>query len=49
MGIYVKFYHNHSTNMVMSRDPGCKFQKFLFFRLILYQILGKVTKLGEIG
>ena len=30
MGIYVKFYHDHSLNMVMSLDPGCKFRKFLF-------------------
>ena len=28
MGIYAKFYHDHSPNMVMSRDPG---YKFLFF------------------
>ena len=30
-GIYVKFYNDHSLNMVMSRDPGCKFRKFLIF------------------
>ena len=32
MGIYVKFglfYHNHSPNMVMSRDSSYKFRKFL--------------------
>ena len=28
MGIYVKFYHDHSPNMVMPRDPGSKFRKF---------------------
>ena len=33
--------------MVMSRDPGFKFRKFLFLCLILYKILGKVTKFGE--
>ena len=31
IGIYVKFYHDQSLNMVMSRDPGYKFRKFLFF------------------
>ena len=31
----------------MSRDPGFKFQKFLFYRLILYQILGEATRFGE--
>ena len=30
-GIYVKFYHGHSPNMVMSRDPGSKFRTFLSF------------------
>ena len=30
MGIYVMFYHDHSTNMVMSRDPGRKFRKVYF-------------------
>ena len=30
MGIYVKFYHDHSPNMVMSRDPGYKFQNVCF-------------------
>ena len=43
MGIYVKFYHKHSPNMVISRDPGAKIS---IFRLILYYILGKVTKFG---
>ena len=33
----------------MSRDPVLRFQNFLFFCLILYQILGKVTNLGIIG
>ena len=44
MGIYVKFYHAHSLNMVLSRDPK---QQIFIFRLILYQISGKVTKFGE--
>ena len=30
----------------MSREPGFKFLHFLFFCLILYQILGEATKLG---
>ena len=30
MGIYVMFCHDHSPNMVMSRDPGYKFRKFYF-------------------
>ena len=30
MDIYVKFYHDHSPSMVMSRDPGYKFEKFYF-------------------
>ena len=32
--------------MVMSRDPGFKFRISFIFRLILYKILGKVTKFG---
>ena len=35
--------------MVMSRDPGFKFRKFLFLCLILYSILGKLPNLGGIG
>ena len=31
MGIYVKFYRDQALNMVMSRDPGYNFRKFLFF------------------
>ena len=33
MGIFVKFgpfYHAHLPNMVVSRDPRCKFPIFLF-------------------
>ena len=34
MGIFLSnfdfFYHAHSPNMVMSRDPRCKFRKCLF-------------------
>ena len=26
MGIYVKFYLDHSPNVVISRDPGYKFR-----------------------
>ena len=37
------FDHAHLLNMVMSRDPICKFQSF-YFVLILHLILGKVTK-----
>ena len=50
MGIYVKFYHDHSRNMVMSRGPGCKFRNFYFspnstlnFRKN-YQIWGKLAQ-----
>ena len=28
MGIYVKFYHDQSPNIVMSCDPGSNFRKF---------------------
>ena len=47
MGIYVKFWHFYdvrSLNMAMSRDPRSKFQKRIYFFLILHLILGKVTK-----
>ena len=37
-------YDAHSLNMVMPRDPRCKFRKIFYFVLILYLILGKVTK-----
>ena len=30
-GHLCQFYHCYSLNMVMSRDPGFKFRKFLFF------------------
>ena len=50
IGIYVKFYYDRSPNMVMSRDPGCKFRKFhcspnsiLNFR-ICYQVWGKLAQ-----
>ena len=46
IGIFVKFgsfYHAHLPNMVVSRDPRCKFRNF-YFLLILHLILGKVTK-----
>ena len=31
MGIFVKFYHDHSPNMVMSLNPGCKFRNIFYF------------------
>ena len=37
------FYNASSSNMDMSRDPEANFEEILFF-LILYLILGKVTK-----
>ena len=46
MGIYVKFYHDHSPNMVLSRDPKQQNSKIFMFRLILYYISGKDTKFG---
>ena len=30
-GHLCQIYQNHSSDMVMSRDPGLKFRKFLFF------------------
>ena len=42
-----QIYQKHSLNMVTLRDPGLKFRIFFIFRLILYQVLGKVTKFGE--
>ena len=30
-GHLCQIYHDHSPNMVMSRDPGFKLRKFLFF------------------
>ena len=30
-GHLYQIYHNHSPNMVMSRGPGSKFRKLLFF------------------
>ena len=43
MGIYAKFYHHHSPNMVMSRDSGYKFGNFSFSPNSILT-LGKVTK-----
>ena len=37
------FYHAHLPNMVMSRDPRCKFRIFFYFALILHLISRKVT------
>ena len=31
VGHLCQIYQNHSPNMVMSRDSGLKFQKFLYF------------------
>ena len=50
MGILCQIYQNHSPNMVMSRDPGFKFRKFLFFVLFCInfwksnQICGKLAQ-----
>ena len=49
MGIYVKFYHDHSPNMVLSRDPKQQILKNFIFCLILYQTSGKLPNLGGIG
>ena len=50
MGIYVKFYHDHSPNMVLSHDPKQQISKNCIFRLILYQISGKLpTVWGELA
>ena len=46
MGIYVKFHHNHSANMVISRDPGWKFRKFLFLPNFILNIR-KITGWGK--
>ena len=48
VGIYVKFYHDHSLNMIMSRDSGYKFRKFFFSPNSIFTS-DKVTKFGEIG
>ena len=45
MGIYVKFYHDHSPNMVMSCDPGCKFWKLLFFAWFYIRFQEKLPSL----
>ena len=36
MAIYVKFYHDHSPNMVLSCDPKQQISKIFIFLLILY-------------
>ena len=46
MGIYVKFHHNHSANMVISRDLGWKFRKFLFLPNFILNIR-KITSWGK--
>ena len=46
IGIYVKFYHDHSPVMVISRYPGYKFRKFYFLSNSILHF-GKVTKFGE--
>ena len=40
---------NHSPNMVMSRDPGLKLRKFLFFARFCIEFLENVTTFGDIG
>ena len=47
--IYVKLYHDHSPNMVVSRDMAGNVGHLYFFCLILYQYLGKLPNLGEIS
>ena len=37
------FYNARSRNMVMSRDPRCKFRILFYFVLILHLISRKVT------
>ena len=49
IAIYVKFYHENSPNMVLSRDPGSKFRKFLFFVGFYIKFQEKLPNLGEIG
>ena len=49
MGIYVKFYHDHAPNMVLSRNPGSKFRKIFSSDSILnfrkrFQIWGKLAQ-----
>ena len=34
-GHLCKIYQNHSPNIVMSRDPGFKFRKFVFRGIII--------------
>ena len=50
MGIYVKFYHDHSPNMVLSLDPKQQISKIFIFRLVLYfKFQEKLPNLGGIG
>ena len=46
-GHLCQFYQNHSSNMVMSHDPGLRFPKFDLPNSVLN--FGKVTKFGGIG
>ena len=46
MGIRVKFT---MTTQVMSRYPGFKFQKFLFFAQFYIKFLAKLPNVGEIS
>ena len=41
------FYHDHSPDMVKSRDSSCKFRKFFILTEFDFKFLGKVTKFGE--
>ena len=47
-GNLCQIYQNHSLNMVMSREPGFKFRKFLFFAQFYNKFQEKLLNLGEI-
>ena len=49
MGIYVKFYHDHSPNMVLSRDPKQQISKILFFVWFHIKFQEMLLNLGGIG
>ena len=48
MGISVKFYDDHSINMVTSRDYSCKFRKFLFLAKFCINFWEKSPNVEEI-
>ena len=49
MGIYVKFYHDHPPNMVMSHDPGFNFRKLLYFAYFCIKFFEKLPNCGELA